>query len=249
MKLIVNADDFGFSADVNQAITTVIKQQACSNTTLMVNMPATDEAVGLSVLNGFSDRIGLHLNLTDGFPLTDPIRGQKLFCDSDGNFNTGFHRGIHRFYLNKKEEDAVRLEFSAQIEKYLSYGFDLKHIDSHHHIHTNYSIFKILIPLLRKYEINSIRLTRNMFEEVSWGKNIYKRLLNNKIRQIAVTSNYLGSISDFEKYRHRIPETSIVEIAVHPVLSEEGILDMDVPYSKVVDAIRGEELISYRNIW
>ena len=51
----------------------------------MVNMPYVDEAVRISKDNGFSDKVGLHLNLVEGRPLTENIRDTVL-CDENGMF-------------------------------------------------------------------------------------------------------------------------------------------------------------------
>ena len=74
MNAIVNADDFGLNQSVNRAIAESFRNGLCLNTTLIVNMPYADEAVEIAYKEGFSDRVGLHLNLTEGVPLTEPIR-------------------------------------------------------------------------------------------------------------------------------------------------------------------------------
>jgi hypothetical protein len=250
MKIIINADDFGISSSVNVAITSVMIDKKCCNTTLLVNMPTTEEAVSLSKENGFYDKVGLHLNLTQGFPLTKDIRSQKKFCDNNGMFNSVFHRGIGKFYLNRAEKRAVNIEIRAQIEKYLSYGLLLKHLDGHHHVHTNYSVYKILIPIIKEYDFKSVRLSRNMysFKEMPFLKIIYKKLLNNSISALVNSTDFMGSIQDFIDFKNKIPKKSMVEIMVHPIFRNSTIFDSKIKFDFVNDALMGFELISYRDL-
>jgi chitin disaccharide deacetylase len=80
--LIVNADDFGYSVPVNNAILRSFERSLVNSTSLMANMPGFGHAVDLirghAVLEG---KVGLHLNLTEGFPLSSSLRGLSFFCD------------------------------------------------------------------------------------------------------------------------------------------------------------------------
>ena len=53
MKIIINADDFGLSHDVNLAVVEAFKRGFVTNATIMVNMPGFEEGVALSKENGF----------------------------------------------------------------------------------------------------------------------------------------------------------------------------------------------------
>ena len=106
-KLIINADDFGISHEVNEAITLCFNKNYINQTTIMVNMPYVDEAVELSKDNGFSDRVGLHLNLVEGKPLTERIR-DTIFCDEHGMFISRIMKTPkYRMRLDKKTSECV----------------------------------------------------------------------------------------------------------------------------------------------
>ena len=80
-RLIVNADDFGLAGSVSTGIIDVYQSGQLSSTTLMVNMPGTEEAVDLAERHpGLG--VGLHFNLTEGRPLTDALS----LVDSDGAY-------------------------------------------------------------------------------------------------------------------------------------------------------------------
>ena len=70
MQWIINADDFGLSQEVNSAVVQCFRDGTIDRTTLLVNMPQTDAACALAREHGFFDRVGLHINLVEGTPLT-----------------------------------------------------------------------------------------------------------------------------------------------------------------------------------
>lgn len=63
MKLIINADDFGFSKSINAGIIGAYKEGLISSTTIMINMPCASDAISKWKENS-SLGIGLHVNLT-----------------------------------------------------------------------------------------------------------------------------------------------------------------------------------------
>lgn len=233
MPIIVNADDFGKSEEVNRAICECFALGYIDRTTLMVNMPGADEAVRLAGENGFSDKVGIHLNLTSGMPLTEEIRKNPLFCDEVGCFHARFHQQTkYRLHMNKDAIRQVREELSAQIERYLAYGFTLKHVDSHHHVHTDLPVLKALIPLLASYDMQSLRIGRNLFHHEAVSNRLYKRYYNRKLRALPIqVTDYFGSHEDLIKYlrtpalnRRDLYQNHSIEIMVHPMYDACGAL-------------------------
>ena len=224
--LIVNADDFGISREVNYAICKCFQRRIISSTTLMVNMPYTEDAVRLAKICGFEDRVGIHLNLTSGYPLTMPIRRCPRFCDRKGRFNAAFEKNTWtRLFISRKEAQAVREEIEAQLRRYIEFGLADHHLDSHHHVHTDRSIWKVLSPLIPKYNIRSVRLTRNLYGKISLPKAIYKYWYNRTLSRSGVkTTDYFGSYKDFRKRADRLPRQKLTEIMVHPTVDSRGNL-------------------------
>ena len=87
MKVIINADDFGHDVATSDAIMQAFRSGYITQATVMVNMPDCERAVNEAKTASFGDRIGIHINLTDGVPLTEPIRSSRFFCDDSGNFD------------------------------------------------------------------------------------------------------------------------------------------------------------------
>ena len=71
LRLIVNADDFGFTRDVNEGIVEAHRHGILTATTLMANGDAFDHAVALARENPSLD-VGCHLVLVQGKSVLDP---------------------------------------------------------------------------------------------------------------------------------------------------------------------------------
>ena len=238
LKIIINADDLGISEDVNNAIAECFAERFITSTTLMVNMDYADEAVELARRSGWHERVGLHLNLTSGRPLTKEIARHKCFCDREGNFNAAFFHDMYkRMHFNKEQTMAVRAEAEAQIIRYLEYGLPNKHLDSHHYVHTDASVWKAVEPLIEKYGLRSVRLTRNMHGRMGFARRVYKERFNRRLKTMPVqTTDYFGSFKDFMLCREDLTDGSLVEIMVHPMHNEAGrLVDADKPIEEEMD--------------
>ncbi len=233
MPLVINADDFGRTEEINQAICECFQLDYIDRTTLMVNMPFADMAVETARNNGFIDKVGLHLNLTAGSPLTEAIRSNPLFCDAEGNFHAGFHKSLKtRLFMSRTDMEQIGEELEAQIGKYLQYGCMLRHVDSHHHVHTDLPVLKALKPLLQTYEMRSIRIGRNLFRGGSLFNRGYKRFYNAQLKKTGLEqTDYFGSMQDLRTYVRTCGAAGKLfvkqyqtEIMTHPMYDEDGML-------------------------
>lgn len=231
MELIINADDYGISREVNQGIRYCFAKNYIQQASLMVNMPFLKEAVDMAKENGYAERIGLHINLVEGEPMTDGIK-QTSLCDESGRFNGSIMRGRNRFFLKRKVKSMVKQELSAQIDTYLDFGFTFCNVDSHQHAHTNLSVLFLLFSQLRKRGNFSVRLSRNIPHEAMKGmKGIYKKVINvfivwfNKIYGNGSDIRYFGSASDYDGMQHADNRDNVVEIMVHPIMKNNLLED------------------------
>lgn len=250
MPIIVNADDFGKNDSVNRAICEAFEKGYITSTTLMANMEGAQKAYELARERGIIDRVGVHLNLTEGMPLTSRIRDNQLICGPDGCFNAAFyHNTKYRLYMDRQSIDMIRDELDAQISLFLDLGFKTLHIDSHHHVHTNYPVYLAIKELKDKYDFDYIRLSRNLYRGGSVTNNIYKHFYNKAVKKLAAhTSDLFGSYRDMMEYMHLDPfktsdrakmpddgltallKDSLMEVMVHPMYDEGGILvDTTIP--------------------
>lgn len=210
--LIINADDFGRLESINEAIEYGFAHKILDRTTIMVTEPWVTDAINRAKKNDFFHKVGLHLNLDQGRPLTEDIKNIDVFCDNDGNFNARFQNsiGTKLTFRDQRIKQACRCEIEAQIQKYVSWGFPLMHIDSHHHVHTDFSILSLLIPIAKEYGFKSMRISNNLMKN-SPLKSLYKFYINNLIRRHFESTHYFGNY-----YQCQNKLTGDVEVMVHP---------------------------------
>ena len=141
-RLIVNADDFGLTTSVSEGVIDAFQNKQVSSTTLLVNTPGTEEAVGLAERNpGLG--VGLHFNLTEGQPLTSA----KSLIDENGQFWS--RRQLLCKLLTRAVSPAdITSEFIAQLDRAEDLGITPTHIDSHQHVHMAPAVFAPMFPVL-----------------------------------------------------------------------------------------------------
>ncbi|OPA75772.1 hypothetical protein BVG16_20810 [Paenibacillus selenitireducens] len=136
--VIINADDFGLSAGVNQGIIEAHEAGVISSASVITNMPGCKGALAYARRTP-TFGVGLHVNLTDGRPLSPPHTVPSLVYPENGLF--------HSRYETWKSEDIER-ELQAQWQAFRSAGLKPTHIDSHTHIHLLYpAVFQAVAKL------------------------------------------------------------------------------------------------------
>lgn len=214
--VIVNADDFGLNERNSAAIAEAFEKGLITDTTLLANGEYFDGAVALAKERGFFDRIGIHLNLTEGAPLTESIKSCPRFV-TDGRFNKSYDR---KKPLTKAEKAAIYQELSAQAEKIESAGIHITHADSHHHIHTALFIAPIAARVCREYGVHKIRLHRNA-GQIPFVKRIVKKRCNRwLVKQGFITTDFFAYVMDIDGFD--VPDST--EIMVHPDYDKDGRL-------------------------
>ena len=175
-KLIINADDIGFSPEVNEAVVSAAEHGTVRAASLMVVMPFAEDAVAMVLKRCPNLDIGLHFTLTSGRPVSPP-ETVPLLVDARGNFHLGFV-SLWRLLCSKKKQEAmfqIRREWEAQSARIdflqQQYKFRLNHLDSHQHIHVLPGIFEILCEESQKRRFH-LRVPRERFG--SW-KRFLKR--------------------------------------------------------------------------
>lgn len=227
-KIIVNADDFGWDENRTHAILQAYKLGLIHTTTAMVNMPWFFRAIEMAKGTGLIEHVGLHLCLTEGYPLTDRIRNCPRFCDEKGEFNKVFHRSLcTRLKISTEESRAVAEEATAQMEKYCAAGLPWMHLDSHHHSHTDWSIARVVMPIAKKMGFKSVRRARDLGSGMGLFNRVYKVFINRYLgRTIGFESNRFGSYRDVAACLSSLPRHQTVEMMVHPMYKVDGRLDL-----------------------
>jgi predicted glycoside hydrolase/deacetylase ChbG (UPF0249 family) len=162
-KLVVNADDFGFTRDVNRGIVEAHRNGILTSTTLMATGAAFDDAVALARENPALD-IGVHLVLVGEppFPITMPQFVRALLL------------GRIRAYE----------ELRAQVRRILDAGLEPTHLDTHKHTHLLPPVLDAVARLSEEYKIPWVRrpfdlpLTPATRPAVGWAKRATSQALS-----------------------------------------------------------------------
>ena len=154
MKIIINGDDFGMTGSCSEAIAMAFDLGLITDTTMVANGGYFDEAVGLARAKGFFDKIGVHLNITEGEPLTDGIKAFPDFV-TDGRFNKSYDGSRA---LSDGEAEAVYTELTAQVVRVKDAGIAITHADSHHYVHNMAEIMPVVTRVCREQGIDKLRL-------------------------------------------------------------------------------------------
>lgn len=214
--IVVNADDFGMSSGVNDAILKSFEMRWISTTTIMCNMPAFEEACEIAHQKKLVDRIGIHLNLTEGFPLSEKIKKMKKFCDSDGRM----YKSFKGHFFDFSESQAVYEEFEMQLKRLNSFGILPTHADSHHHSHHFLGTQSIVIKLAKANLIPAVRLRFN-FGNLSPQRKLYSKLYNIRLELAGLAkTKYFCEIRSATESLYNMNKP--VEIMVHPYPGDNG---------------------------
>lgn len=249
-NLIINADDFGISREVNYAIMAAMDSNLCMDTTLLVNFDDSAHAAELAISKNRTNNVGIHLNLTQGTPLTQKIRVERRFCNDQGQFhNKKLKRIIH---LTRSEKEAVYEELTSQIQLCRNLGIPISHADSHNHIHEEPGLLLPMLDILKKENIPFLRITNNI-GKTSFKNKLYRNSYNAILgfNKLAGT-DFFGSTSNLNNYPKAISEDSIIELMIHPgQIRDYQIFDI---YSKenlsllLPKIIGGNKLMSYSQL-
>ncbi len=157
IRLRINADDFGRSSRVNDAIVKAHREGVLTSASLMVGEPAADEAVRLARENP-TLKVGLHLVLADGFA-SARHPGELAMVDADGKLAADpVKAGMRYFTERAKLRDAIRDEVKAQLERFEATGLPLNHVDGHLNVHLHPVILGALIELLPGHGSPEVRV-------------------------------------------------------------------------------------------
>ena len=236
-KVIINADDFGYSQENNEAIKLGYKNGIITSCSLLTNLNGFENAV-FTILPEINDiDLGFHFNIVEGRSITK----STLLCNDKNYFNNNYIQLIQKS-KNSKFLRAVENEFRAQIERILPYH-NISHIDSHMHTHAIPEIFNITIKLAEEYKIKYIRSQKEIpyfvFSKALCPKfslNIIKNILLNSYTNINIktlketntytNNNFIGVLytgmmdekTILQGLKKIKEDNSITEIIFHPTV-------------------------------
>jgi len=146
LLLIINADDFGYTAGVNRGIVRAVRAGVVGSVSLMLNQAGTEEALALW-REGVVPDAGVHFCLTAGRPLSPPETVPSL-VNGAGRF-----KSRRELWREPPAYGDVRRECLAQWQRAVMAGGRVTHLDTHHHLHALPVVLEVLIELARDHRL------------------------------------------------------------------------------------------------
>ncbi len=188
INIALAADDFGRTSEANKGIEYYLAKDVLDHTTLMVNRDTTKEAVDYIHKNKIENRVGIHFNITE---VTNVYS-----VNVKGNFaNRLMANKKNQLRLLNEDKELVKNEIRSQLNSYLSYNLKLNYFDSHGHVHFIPSISKVIVPILKEYDVKSVRIPMHNFGKLTIRKRIYNLIFKSRI-----TKKYSRNFEHFDYF-------------------------------------------------
>lgn len=216
-RLIVNADDFGFTRDVNAGIVHAHRHGILTATTLMPNGDAFDDAVALARDNPSLD-VGIHLVFVQGRSVFDAARELPPTL---GQLIKALARGRLPVYK----------EASAQIRRLRRAGIHPTHLDTHKHTHLLPPVLDAVAQAARDFGIPWVRRPFDsgiapgaalLKSATAVGMRVLRPRFTSALRELRATDHFTGFQLTGTLNEARLIETlkalpdGLTELMCHP---------------------------------
>ena len=240
-KLIVHADDFALTKNINEGILHAHKAGILTSTSIMAIGSAFEHAVEVYKSAPRLD-VGVHLALVEEKPIL-PCERIPTLVGKDGRFYPHATEFIKKYLMGKICIDEVFAEIEAQIKRVKQFGFRISHIDGHQHLHMLPGILSVTVQLANKYGIPVIRfpferLRMYMLRNIRFFSRIPQLLALNFFCRISQkklslrTDHFVGFFFGGNLNKKNLldllvhlPSNGIIELMCHP-----GFLDLKASY-------------------
>ena len=222
--LIVNADDYGCFRCVSKGILKAATHGIVTATGVFANATHfTEHAAWLRDCDGLD--VGVHLNLTDGVPLTSELRHR--LARWSGHFPGKFSMAGAILSGAVKTED-VRHEWRAQIVRCLDSGLRVSFLNSHEHMHMLPALFPVASELAKDYGIAHLRFPASPVRRGAQGALLRGTVLKafgtiNRRRANTPSAHFLGletsgklDLPYLERSLSHLGAGEVYELMCHP---------------------------------
>ncbi|MXV43806.1 hopanoid biosynthesis-associated protein HpnK [Saccharibacter sp. 17.LH.SD] len=191
-RVIISADDFGMSLEVNEAIEKAHREGVLTTTSLMVAAPAAQDAIERARRMP-NLKVGLHLVTIEG----DSILKLPAITDTQGWFGRNqLELGI-RYFFSPHARSAMKREIEAQFRAFSLSGLSLDHANAHKHMHLHPTIGNLLIKTGLNYGLKAVRTpyepSNPLNEATSLGDralHYWTHILRAQIRLAGIKTNH-----------------------------------------------------------
>jgi predicted glycoside hydrolase/deacetylase ChbG (UPF0249 family) len=217
--IALSADDFGMNAAVNAGIAAAFRRGLLTGASLLVNGPAAVEASEIwTILEreraggalptaearrrlGEPDRpfdLGLHLNLTQGYPLTGDYPAELR--GPDGTFCGVWRLARALSGRGARYGSAIEREIAAQLGRGRELGLMFGRVDGHQYVEMLPVVTTALVEQLPRFGLKHVRIARE------------RRLSRTALGQGRVAAWILGLVKRryAERFARRMEEAGFV---------------------------------------
>jgi predicted glycoside hydrolase/deacetylase ChbG (UPF0249 family) len=235
VRLIVNADDVGASADINEATFARTEAGRVTSGSILATGGAFDDAARAA---REQTRVswGVHLDVSSGVPPLTRFVPRVL---RDGRLSPA------SLELRAEDANAVLTEWEAQVRRVREAGIEVTHLDSHEHYHYRPVLRGVIRALAARVGVRNVRAMGA--PPGAWRLRARLRKWVHD-RGLPRTTEAFWSLSSFRDAG--FPHATTCEIMVHPgnpaspaYAEELALLD-----AGVLEALRGVRPCSWRDI-
>jgi len=220
-QLIITADDCGLSEGINEAALDLYQRGLLTTATVMMNFEATEHALGLFEREP-GLRVGVHLNLTDGYPLAalEPTDG---IIGADGRFHSRTVLFPRAVFPANNWLGSARAEMVAQIEAFREMtGHRPDHLTTHMHFHILPSLRALVLDLAEEYDIVWVRAFETSSTVIPFNFLVQEPAELFHPDNLRITPDYIASVQAWlPQDPDRLLQTlrglnGLIEIVLHP---------------------------------
>jgi predicted glycoside hydrolase/deacetylase ChbG (UPF0249 family) len=169
-KLIVNADDFGQSDEINNGVIQSFEKGILTSASLMVRYPAAAAAAEYALKNNLG--LGLHVDLGEWF------------------FENNEWLPLYEV-VSTNDTNAVKDEIHRQLDSFIKLtGMSPTHLDSHQHVHNRKNLLPLFIEMAKMLNVT----LRSNSEHVKYCGDFYGQLSDAKPQHDSISVKNLNKI-------------------------------------------------------
>lgn len=154
--LILNADDFGYSARVNKAVLRAHCEGVLTSASLMVAEEGFAEAVAMARETPTLG-VGLHVVTTLDRALLPPAYVSTL-VNQEGRFSGDLFRVGVRYGFSQTAKAQLHQEIKAQFARFAETELPWSHVDGHQHFHLHPTVWDTLLDLCDEHGVHRLRM-------------------------------------------------------------------------------------------
>ncbi len=245
--LIITADDFGAHIAINEAVEAAHHHGVLSAASLMMGGEALADAVARAKRSP-KLRVGLHLTLVEGRPLTVCPK----LMQQNGRFTENLVKAGFIWFFSPSARRQLKAEITAQFEAFQATGLKLDHVNAHNHMHIHPTVLGIIIDISKRYGVKWVRLpyepqTMGWLKPLMWMMRWRLKRSGIKTNDIMLGLAASGHLSEITmlKLLQSMPKSGIIELYCHP--ATVNLPDYLPGYEAVVEfaALQSDVIVSH----